>query len=239
MRKLIFSSGGPKEILNTLEKKQKSIIDFLNAYSIFLFKENPRFRDSITDDYHIYPDGITISLFYLLKKRKRLPRTPGPVFTEFLMRHKTIKSKKHFFLGMDKECVEALVKNFKNLDIKDVRFYNPPYIKGDTFTEKEVSKIIKLINKQKVDFLWVGLGNPKKEILAKQIFGKAKFRHMFLIGAALDFLSEKKQWAPPMVRKLGIEWLFRLITDFDYSKKKVWGSFLSLFFMHKYIDFKE
>ena len=239
MKKLVFSSGGPKEIMKIIERGEKSIIDFLNAYSIFLYKENPRFRDSITNNYYIYPDGITVSLYYFLKKRKRLPRTPGPVMTELLMKQSFMKTKKHFFLGIEKEDVEVISENLKNIDIKKSENYNPPYIKGDTFSKEEVSKIIKLINKQRPDFLWVALGNPKKEILAKQIFSKANFKHLFLVGAALDFLSNKKDWAPSPIRKLGLEWLFRLLTDLKYMKRKVWGSFLSLFFMHKYIDFKE
>ena len=43
------------------------------------------------------------------------------------------------------------------------------------------------------------------------------------VGAALDFLLEKKKQAPNAVKALGIEWLYRLITDFEHSKKKVFS----------------
>ena len=38
----------------------------------------------------------------------------------------------------------------------------------------------------------------------------------------------KKKESKSIIQRFGLEWLFRLITDFKHSKKKVWKSFLGL-----------
>ncbi|MEM2956653.1 MAG: WecB/TagA/CpsF family glycosyltransferase [Candidatus Pacearchaeota archaeon] len=237
MQKIIIRCGGLNEIFRVIEKKQKPVIDFLNAYSVFLFKKNKNFRESITDYYYNFPDGISISILYFLKYRKFLKRVPGPSFTEFFLKQKFAKNKKHFFLGLDKKNLIVVAKKFR-LPASNLYCYNPPYIKSDIFSKKERERISKLINKSKADYLWVGLGNPKKEILITQIYKKINIKVIFLVGAALDFISGVKKRAPKLLCNLGLEWLYRLVTDFRYVKTKVKGSFKALFFLKNFVEFK-
>ena len=84
-----------------------------------------------------------------------------------------------------------------------------------------------LINSKKIDFVWVGMGCPKQNILSKELFEKTKAKSFFNVGAALDFLINKKSKAPNWVQKIGLEWLYRLITDFKNTRKKAWRSFIA------------
>ncbi len=241
MDRLIFERGGKEKIFDIIESGEKCVFDFLNAYSVFLFRNNRRFRNSFRKcRCYNFPDGITISIAHFLKHGKMLRRVPGPVFMEhFLKQERFTRGRKHFFLGIEGEDISKIARNFEHLKMNNVRYYNPPYIKGDKFSDGEIKKIVNLINREKVDYLWIGLGNPKKEILAGQIFGKSKFRHAFSVGAAFDFLSGTKGWAPRPVRMLGLEWLYRLVTDFGYSSKKVRKSFSALTLMKKLIEFRD
>ncbi len=94
--------------------------------------------------------------------------------------------------------------------------------------EKGQAKLNKFGNKTKADYVWVGIGCPKQNLLSSQLFKKTKAQYFVNIGAALDFLLGKKEEAPLIIRELGIEWLYRLVTDFKYSKKKVWRSLMGL-----------
>jgi UDP-N-acetyl-D-mannosaminuronic acid transferase (WecB/TagA/CpsF family) len=44
----------------------------------------------------------------------------------------------------------------------------------------------------------------------------------------MDFFLNKKKHSPKFFTKLGIEWLYRLITDFRITKKKAWRSFVAI-----------
>ena len=88
-----------------------------------------------------------------------------------------------------------------------------------------------LINKSKANCVWVCVGSPKQNILTNSLFDKTKANFFFNVGAALDFILKKKKEAPKLVREMGVEWLYRLITDFKYSRKKVWRSFVGLIYI--------
>jgi N-acetylglucosaminyldiphosphoundecaprenol N-acetyl-beta-D-mannosaminyltransferase len=60
--------------------------------------------------------------------------------------------------------------------------------------------------------VFVGLGCPKQERwMARQ---RASVEAVMLgVGAAFDFLAGVKPQAPPLLRRAGLEWLFRLVTE--------------------------
>ena len=62
------------------------------------------------------------------------------------------------------------------------------------------------------DLLWVCLGSPKQELWVTEHLGRIKVPLMLAVGAAFDFHSGARPWAPAWVRKIGMEWLFRTLT---------------------------
>jgi exopolysaccharide biosynthesis WecB/TagA/CpsF family protein len=121
--------------------------------------------------------------------------------------------------------------------LKNSKAYVPSYIQGITFPKNEITSMIKELKKFKPDYVWVCIGNPKQEILANQLY-KEYTTLYFNIGAATDFLLKRKKELPLIFRRLGLEWLYRLITDFKYSWKKVWGSLIGLIYLRKNIKSK-
>jgi N-acetylglucosaminyldiphosphoundecaprenol N-acetyl-beta-D-mannosaminyltransferase len=75
------------------------------------------------------------------------------------------------------------------------------------------------------------VGNPRQEILSFELSKLVKSTKFLSVGAALDFLLGRKKEAPKWVRELYLEWFYRLVTDFRYSWKKVWCSFVGVFFL--------
>ncbi len=208
--------------------KKKTIFNFVNSNSIYFFKGNRSYEEYILNEKNFnFIDGAVISI-YLKGKRLR-----GPSFTKTFFQDKDLlKNKKHFFIGLNKEDLGVLCEKCPLLKRKNIFSYVPPYIKETfIFPEKELNKIIKLINKQKIDYLWIGIGSPKQKFMSHQIYDLVNLKYIFNVGAALEFLLKKKKEAPTIIQKLGLEWLYRLITDFNYSKKKVWQSLLGSFYM--------
>ncbi|MBR9701500.1 WecB/TagA/CpsF family glycosyltransferase [Candidatus Pacearchaeota archaeon] len=218
---------------------RKTIFNFLNLYSVYLYRKVGGFRKALEElrgNSLTLVDSSTISFIF------RAKRIRGTDFTIFLMgNQKLLKKKKHFFLGSDSandEDIKKISQRF-NLDSGKVFYYNPPYIKGNKFSKKEIQKITNLINENGINYLWVGIGNPKQEILASEIYHKINVNCIFNVGAALDFITGKKKEAPKIVRKLGLEWLYRGVTDFKHSRKKVLGSFLGLMYLPRTVKMRK
>lgn len=219
-QKMIFTTKDP---LREVKGSRNQIFNFENMYSLWLFKNEVIFRKEITKESNlIFPDGRILSGILRIKQQR------GPTFTREFLTSKYARDKKHFFMG---SAILKEISNKTKIPEKNIKVYNPPYIKSLEFSKKENLKIISKLKKFKPDFIWVCIGNPKQEILANQLYEEYNARY-FNVGAALDFLLGKKREAPRVISNLGLEGLYRLMTDFKYSKKKVWRSFVALFYLN-------
>jgi N-acetylglucosaminyldiphosphoundecaprenol N-acetyl-beta-D-mannosaminyltransferase len=217
-----------------LNNRGRYIFNFLNQHDLYFFGKEPKFREVLTKSFSKnFVDGFLIAFFLSIKKLKRIKRLRGPSFTlKFLENQKLNKNKKHFFIGLLNKDLSFLNKKFNHLKRNKLFCYNPPYIKEIIFNKEEINKIIELIYKINPDYIWVCIGSPKQNILSYSLFKKTKARYFFNVGAALDFILKKKKESPSFIQKIGLEWFFRLVTDFKYTKKKVWRSFLSIFLIN-------
>jgi len=216
--KLTISKKKPEEFI---KDNNNQIFNFFNLNTIWNLKNNSFYKDLISQKQNInFPDSRVISLILRTKQQR------GPTFTKEFLIPQNAKKKIHFFIGLENKDLRKISTIVKTPS-KNLSSYNPPYIKELEFSEKEKKKIIKFLKKFKPNYVWVCVGSPKQEILANKLYKKYKTNY-FNVGAATDFLLGKKKEAPLLFRKVGLEWFYRFVTDFKYSKKKVWRSFVGL-----------
>lgn len=79
------------------------------------------------------------------------------------------------------------------------------------------------INGAGVQILFIGLGCPKQEKWMAAHKGRVN-AVMVGVGAVFDFLSGEKREAPRWMRSVGLEWLFRLMSE----PKRLWRRYLIL-----------
>lgn len=65
--------------------------------------------------------------------------------------------------------------------------------------------------RENIDMLFVALGVPKQEKWITANLSKINVRAAVGVGGAFDYYSKNIPRAPKIMRKLGLEWLFRLI----------------------------
>lgn len=235
MNKLALNSSN--NLTTVLNNNSIRVINFLNSHDLYQFYKNERFRNTFDSLNYNFIDGFILKLFLSLKKVKKVKRFSGPDFIKYFFEKEQMKRKKHLFIGADEKDVKILMNKFNYLKKKNLFYYNPPYIKEEEFPEKEIQKMSDIINTKKIDIIWIGLGCPKQNFLSFRLLGKTKAKKYINIGAGLDFLLGKKKRAPKLFRMLGIEWFYRLITDFKHTRKKAGRSFLALRYL-KYTDLK-
>ncbi len=115
-----------------------------------------------------------------------------------------------------KQVVDKLKLSFP--DIKITFSYSPPF---RPLTDQEDQTIIERINDADVNVLFVGIGCPKQERWMAE--HKAYLNCVMLgVGAAYDFIAGSKKHAPRWMQKLGLEWLFRLLSE----PQRLWKRYL-------------
>jgi N-acetylglucosaminyldiphosphoundecaprenol N-acetyl-beta-D-mannosaminyltransferase len=62
-----------------------------------------------------------------------------------------------------------------------------------------------------IDILFVAFGFPKQELWMREHVGKIPVTVMMGVGGAFDYFSGEVPRAPAFLRRVGLEWLYRLI----------------------------
>lgn len=119
---------------------------------------------------------------------------------------------KVYFLGSDEQTLartsEILRKDYPGMQI--VGTFSPPYGSVDSWPNEEILKDLK---QAQPDLLLVAVGCPKQEYWISRYHKESGVPLSIGIGASLDFICGKQTRAPKFVQKIGMEWMWRLLTD--------------------------
>ena len=155
----------------------------------------------------------------------RVRRLNGPVLQLECSRHGIPHGWRHFFYGGKQGVAEAMAARLKaqfpGLNVCGT--YCPPF---RDLAPEEDEAVVQLINETRPDIVWVGLGLLKQERWIASHLGRVRAPWMVGVGASFDYFSGAVPWAPPLLRRLGLEWVFRLILQPQLRWRRYWWSFI-------------
>ena len=95
--------------------------------------------------------------------------------------------------------------------VEVVDTYSPP--PGFEHDVRENEAILSRIARAQPDLLVVGFGAPKQELWVDAHRDRIEAAVTLCVGATIDFLAGEKRRAPVWMRKTGLEWLHRLLSE--------------------------
>jgi N-acetylglucosaminyldiphosphoundecaprenol N-acetyl-beta-D-mannosaminyltransferase len=95
--------------------------------------------------------------------------------------------------------------------VQVVGTYSPPL--GFEIDSQENASILARIASARPDILVVGLGAPKQELWVHQHRDQIAAPVALCVGATIDFLAGEKHRAPVWMRRVGLEWVHRLLSE--------------------------
>jgi N-acetylglucosaminyldiphosphoundecaprenol N-acetyl-beta-D-mannosaminyltransferase len=153
----------------------------------------------------------------------RIHRFNGPVLQLECVRYGVSRGWRHFFYGgkegVAEEMARRLKAQFPGLIVCGT--HQPPFRE---LSDAEKADVARKINDSRPDIVWVGLGLLKQEKWISEYQDRINARWMVGVGAAFDYHAGAVPWAPPVLRSLGLEWLFRLILQPRLRAKRYWWS---------------
>lgn len=154
----------------------------------------------------------------LAKWRKvDLPVIPGSDLAE-LMFDRIIRPGDHItIVGGDAPLLAALQVRYPGVQFAQ---HCPPM--GLLRNPKARRDAAEFIAREKGRFAFICVGSPQQELIAAEAAQVGANGLSLCVGAALEFLADRHKRAPALVRKLGIEWAHRLLTN----PRRLWRRYL-------------
>lgn len=156
-------------------------------------------------------------------KGDTISRYNGPILQLDASRYGVSRSWRHYYIGGTNgsaaEMGRRLKEQFPNMIVAGI--YEPPF---RPLSALERANLITDIQDTRADIVWVGLGLIKQEAMIADLLEDARVPWMVGVGGAFDYHSGRVPWAPYLVRKFGLEWLFRLIVQPKLRAKRYWWS---------------
>ncbi len=199
------------ELETLLEHDQPAFVCFLEGNLLSRLPADEALRKVLHQASLVYPDGVAV--LKALQWNCQLPaeRVSGPGMLLKACQYGIDKGWRHYFYGgaegVAEKLAERLCTQFPGLQIAGK--YSPPFRE---LTDEEEREVKERIEASGATLLWVGLGGPKQEFWMARHLNKIKVPIMLGVGAAFDFHSGARPWAPKWMRKLGLEWLFRMLS---------------------------
>lgn len=95
----------------------------------------------------------------------------------------------------------------------DIDFDQYEFPRKSSFSDQEIDGFCQTIENS-YDLCFVCLGAPLQERVAVRLdMDRERFPTILCVGGAVDFLVGAQRRAPKLVQEMGLEWLFRLMTQ--------------------------
>jgi len=141
-----------------------------------------------------------------------MTRVYGPDFMLEMCKMSVQRGYKHFLYGgkpgIADDLKEVLLTRFPGLQITGT--FTPPF---RPLTSAEQVDLAKMLADSEADILWCGLSTPKQERFMADYFSKLPAKLLVGVGAAFDINSGHLKDAPSWMKKSGLQWFFRLLTE--------------------------
>lgn len=204
-----------EDIFCSVRKQQnKRWLACLNPHSYAIALTDPEFLLALKSADLLIADGIGIVLASRILGGRITERVTGSDIFFGLLRYMDSEvGMSVFFVGSTEETLVEIrmrmAQDYPNIRVAGT--YSPPF--KQEYSRAELDDMIDVINASKADVLWVGMTAPKQEKWIYQNKDHLNVHFAAAIGAVFDFYTGKVKRSPPLFRRLGLEWLPRLIQE--------------------------
>lgn len=203
-----------------LQSGGRGYICVTGVHGIMEAQHDEAFRDILNSSFLTTPDGMP-TVWVGRHQGFTMNRVYGPDFMLALCRHSVERGYRHFLYGGNIGIADALKVSLEQKipGLQIVGTYTPPF---RPLVASELRDLQALVAQTQPDIMWIGLSTPKQERFMAEYLPQLNVQVMAGVGAAFDLHTGKIHDAPQWIKKLGMQWLHRLLQD----PKRLWKRYL-------------
>jgi N-acetylglucosaminyldiphosphoundecaprenol N-acetyl-beta-D-mannosaminyltransferase len=186
-----------------------------NVDHVVLYQESEALRQAYTAASLVLADGAPVVAASKLLGRPLPERVAGSdlvpqLFSEAVWQRSPLRV---YLLGgapgVGQRAAERIRATWPGIEVVGVA--SPPL--GFEYDAQQNAHLLAEVNASEPDLLLVGLGAPKQEIWIHRHHHDLSVPVALCIGATIDFLAGERLRAPRWMRRMGLEWLFRMLLE--------------------------
>lgn len=199
-----------RKILEWAHQRYSGFVCAANVHVVMEGFDSSGYQEMINSADMVTPDGMP--LVWMLRLRgSQASRVYGPDLMRLLLVACEEEGVSIGLYGASPRVLDRLIAAIQKQHPKLSIAYAcaPPFRE---LTPEEDARIVADIKDSGAQVLFVGMGCPKQERWITRHQGSVA-APMLGVGAAFDFIAGAKRYAPAWLQRLGLEWLFRLVTE--------------------------
>jgi len=196
-----------EKIVEFLKENKKRIITPINPEKIVRSLNDSKLKEILKNSDLLLPDGYGIIIASKILGINLKERITGIDMFEALLEYANKAKLSIYFLGATEESVRGVVERVKREyeGIKIAGFHNGFF--------NDPNEVLNDLKDKQIDILFVAMGSPKQEYFIYENFDKINAKISMGVGGSFDVFSGRIKRAPKLIRKFGLEWLFRFILE--------------------------
>lgn len=200
------------EIESLIKKGQAAYFMTVNLHTTMLINNCARMRRAVAAAAFVVADGMPLVWASRLRPRRLPERVAGADLVPAICERAAQKGYRIFFLGgkpgVGEEAAANLISQFPGLQVVGIE--SPPF---RPTTPAEEAELLERIRATRPHLLFVAFGQPKGELWVHQNSPTLTETVCVQVGGTLDFVAGRIRRAPQWMRRLGLEWAYRLSRD--------------------------
>jgi N-acetylglucosaminyldiphosphoundecaprenol N-acetyl-beta-D-mannosaminyltransferase len=187
----------------------------INPEHLYHLQRNADFAEAYGNATYVSCDSRYVYLALKLIGRGVEHRASGSdIVPAYWQKHAKNPAVKIFLLGAGPGIAEQARDRINRVAGRDivVGAHGPSF--GFVDDEQECADVVQAVNRSAATCLIVGLGAPKQEIWINRYRAKMPHVKVFMgVGATIDYEADAVKRAPAWMRRNGLEWVYRVVTE--------------------------
>lgn len=202
--RVVSDVGDEQRLIDALSKTESTtVLGFVNAQAMNLVAGNTEYYETLSAADVLLRDGSGMAILF-----RRFGLEPGLNMngTDFIPKLlAAFKGRRVAFWGTEEPFLANAVQRSEAIFAVNIVSAHHGFAEVDAY--------LNLARQLQPELVVLGMGMPKQEAVAARLAASGVPCLVVCGGAILDFLGGKVTRAPQWVRRLGCEWVFRLIGE--------------------------
>jgi N-acetylglucosaminyldiphosphoundecaprenol N-acetyl-beta-D-mannosaminyltransferase len=190
------------------EHQQGLLVTYATAWTLVCSRQDTAFREAFKSFHICYPDGAGVVFAAAICRRRRANKVTVNDFYRDLFQEAAYRHLRVALVGGEAGVAQQVAAKMAY----EVEGLNVCFCSDGYSDAGNLDGLTRRLLEQKPHIVLLAMGQPLQEEIAARLSEILPSTVFWCVGGLFDVISGRIRTPPKVVRKMGLEWLFRLVS---------------------------